>query len=281
VNPEAVLERPANASQLEIELLLLGLEQAYAADFRQCSRRLVAETVDEMLVARRLPSPAALLHESLQDPNLGRQAVAMLEASRLELFRDHAFFQLLKQRIVPWLRTYPYINVWAVQCGDASDLYSVAILLEEAGLLARSQIYATEADAERLAGARASPLAAASVRLAERNYRAIGGTRPFDTYLERADGSVAIARRLKRQIVWAQFSPDSGYSFNEFELILCRNPSSWLTQGALHTALGVITESLSLSGLLVFDAGDAQIAGVAYERLRTWGDTAHVYQRAF
>ena len=52
-----------------------------------------------------------------------------------------------------------------------SDLYSVAILLEEAGLLGRSRIYATEADAERLASAQSGLLAAASVRLAERNYR--------------------------------------------------------------------------------------------------------------
>ena len=176
VNPEAAAASPRDASQLEIELLLLGLEQAYAADFRQCSRKLVAEAVDELLAARRLPSAAALLHETLQDSNLGREAVAMLEASKLELFGDPAFFQVLKQRIIPWLRTYPYVNVWAVQCGDASDLYSVAILLEEGGLSNRSRIYATDADAERLASAQAGLLAAASVRLAERNYRMIGGT---------------------------------------------------------------------------------------------------------
>ena len=281
MNSEAALQRLGDASQLEIELLLLGLEQAYSADFRQCSRKLVAETVDELLTARRLPSAAALLHETLQDASLGRQAVAMLEASKLELFRDHAFFRLLKQRIIPWLRTYPYVNVWAVQCGDASDLYSLAILLEEAGLLGRSRIYATEADAERLAGAQAGLLAAASVRLAEHNYRTIGGAHPFDAYLERSAGSVAITRRLKRAIVWAQFSPESGYSFNEFDLIVCRNAAPWLPPDALRVALGVMSQSLSLSGLLVLDAGDRQIAGVASNRLRPWSGAADVYQRAF
>ena len=70
----------------------------------------------------------------------------MLEASRLELFGDLPFFEMVRRRIIPWLRTYPFIAVWAVQCGDASDLYSMAILLEEAGLLSRSHIYATEPD---------------------------------------------------------------------------------------------------------------------------------------
>jgi chemotaxis protein methyltransferase CheR len=209
------------------------------------------------------------------------QAPGNVSRLEIELFRGHAFFQLMQQRIVPWLRTYPYINVWVVQCGDPSDLYSMAILLEEAGLLGRSRIYATEADAERLAGAQSSVLAAAGVRLAERNYRTIGGMRSFDTYTERDGGSVAIARRLKRAIVWAQFSPDSGYTFNEFDLILCRSTSDWVLPSALRAALEVMAQSLSLSGLLAFDAGEVRIAEVASNRLRPWTGAAHVYQRTF
>jgi chemotaxis protein methyltransferase CheR len=279
VNPEAATASPRDASQLEIELLLLGLEQAYAADFRQCSRQLVAEAVDELLAARRLPSAAALLHETLQDSNLGREAVAMLEASKLELFGDPAFFQVLKQRIVPWLRTYPYVNVWALQCGDASELYSVAILLEESGLLSRSRIYATDADAGHLASAQAGRLAAASVRFGERNYQIIGGTRTFDAYLERSPSGVAIARRLKRAIVWAQFSVESGHSFNEFDLILCRNGLSRLPEGTLRNALAVMTQSLSLSGLLVIDASDREVVPLLSDRFREWSGAVHVYQR--
>lgn len=206
-------------------------------------------------------------------------AAASLEASKLELFGDLAFFQALKQRIIPWLRTYPYINVWAVQCGDASELYSVAILLEEGGLSNRLRIYATEANAERLASAQAGLLAAASVRLAERNYRMIGGTCTFDAYLERSGDSVAIARRLKRAIVWAQFSFESGHSFNEFDLILCRNALSGLPEAARRSALGVVTQSLSLSGLLVVDSNDPQIAPLLSDRFREWSGAAHVYQR--
>lgn len=279
--PEPAATRARDASQLELELLLLGLEQAYAADFRQCSRQLVAEAVDELLASRRLPSAAALLHETLQDVNLGRQAVAMLEASKLELFDGTAFFQVFTQRIIPWLRTYPYANVWAVQCGDASELYSVAILLEEGGLLNRARLYATDADAQRLASAQAGLLAAASVRLAERNYRMLGGMRAFDAYLEKSDSGVAIARRLKRAIVWAQFSIESGHSFNEFDLILCRNALAGLPAGVARSALGVMTQSLSLSGLLVVDGNDPQTASLLSDRFREWSGAGHVYQRMF
>jgi len=279
VNAGAAAASLGDASQLEIELLLLGLEQAYAADFRHCSRKLVAEAVGELLVARRLPSLAALLHEALQDSDLGRQAVAMLEASRLELFGDLAFFQAFRQRIIPWLRTYPFVSVWAAQCGDASDLYSTAILLEEEGLLSRSRIYATEADAQRLACAQAGSLAPASVRLAQRNYRMIGGMHRFDAFIEKSGGSVAIARRFKRAIVWGQFSLESGYSFNEFNLILCRDALSGVSGGVLRGALGVITQSLSLSGLLALGRSDRDAAGLLSNRFREWSDGVHVYQR--
>jgi chemotaxis protein methyltransferase CheR len=107
----------------------------------------------------------------------------------------------------------------------------------------------------------------------------IGGTRTFDAYVERSGSSVAIARRLKRAIVWAQFNIDSGYSFNEFGLILCRNALSCLPEGVLRTALGVMTQSLSLSGLLVVDGSDRHIAPLLFDRFREWSGAIHVYQR--
>jgi chemotaxis protein methyltransferase CheR len=270
---------PADASQLELELLLLGLEQAYAADFRFCPRPLAAEAVADLLAVRRLPSTAALLHETLRDPHLGRQAIAMLEASKLALFGDLAFFEVLRRRILPWLRTYPFVTVWAVQCGDASDLYSTAILLEEAGLLSRSQIYATEPDPERLSCAQAGSLAAASVRFAQHNYRKLGGTGAFDSYIERSGATVSIARRLRRAIVWGQFSLEAGYSFNEFNLILCRNGLGGLAGNALPAALQVMTRSLSLSGLLALGRDDLPAARLLSPCFREWSGAVHVHQR--
>jgi chemotaxis protein methyltransferase CheR len=280
VNGNLGAARRDDASQLEIELLLLGLEQAYAADFRHCSRKLVAEAVGELLAAHGLPSAAALLHETLHDADLGRQAVAMLEASRLELFGEPDFFQAFRQRIVPWLRTYPFVSVWAPQCGDASDLYSAAILLDGGGLLSRTRIYATDADGQRLACAQSGVLAPASVRLAERNYWMSGGVHAFDAYIEKAgDGAVAIAHRLKRAIVWAQFSLESGHSFNEFNLILCRDALSGLPDRALRGALGVMTQSLSLSGLLVLGRSDTRAAALLSDCFRTWSGEIHVHQK--
>lgn len=211
----------------------------------------------------------------------GAPHAAPADASQLELelFRDLSFFEVARVQIIPWLRTYPFVAVWAVQCGDAGDLYSTAILLEEAGLLGRSQIYATETDAQRLSCAQAGLLTAASVRFAGHSYRRLGGAGSFDSYIERSGASVAIARRLRRTIVWGQFSLETGCSFNEFNLILCRNGLVGMARSALPAALAVMTHSLFLSGLLALGGADAPAARLLSPCFRQWSGAVHVHQR--
>ena len=117
------------------------------------------------------------------------------------------------------------------------------------------------------------------MRFAEHNYRRLGGTGTFDAYIERSGASVAIARRLRRAIVWGHFSLETGYSFNEFNLILCRNALGALPAGVLPAALEVITHSLSLSGLLALGRNDAPAARLLSPCFREWSGAVHVHQR--
>ena len=67
-----------------------------------------------------------------------------------EMFRDPAFFRAVRERLVPLLRTYPRLNIWNSGCATGEEAYSTAILLTEAGLYDRCQIYATDVNARVL-----------------------------------------------------------------------------------------------------------------------------------
>ena len=57
-------------------------------------------------------------------------------------------------KVVPLLRTYPFIRVWNAGCSTGEEVYSVAILLQEEGLYERSRIYATDLNGAVLKRAR-------------------------------------------------------------------------------------------------------------------------------
>ena len=60
------------------------------------------------------------------------------------MFRDPSHFLAIRQEVVPLLKTYPSIKIWIAGCSTGEEVYSMAILLREEGLLERTIIYATD-----------------------------------------------------------------------------------------------------------------------------------------
>ena len=90
------------------------------------------------------------------------------------MFRDPPFFRALREQVVPLLRTYPSLKVWVAGCSTGEEVYSLAILLREEGLLERTLIYATDINAEALQRAEAGIYDLDRMALFSETYRAAG-----------------------------------------------------------------------------------------------------------
>jgi len=240
----------AVVENLELDLLLEGMFRAYGVDARQCHRPVVEQTISEMVRATGVSTVSALLEKALHDRDYGERAASALECCHLSLFAECDFFRGFKERVVPWLRTHPFISIWIAQCGTGAEVYALAILLEEARLYERTRIYATEEKATALAHARAGVASASCLRFSGANYRTCGGTKSLSEYFEDRNGRPVVNSALRRNIIWSEYSLTTGESFNEFNLVLCCNVVRRLTPGLQRRVYKLITESLPVFGLL-------------------------------
>ena len=96
----------------------------------------------------------------LHDPDAMERLLLDLSVSVTAMFRDPGFYQVFRETVVPLLRTYPFIRIWHAGCSTGEEVYSMAILLEEEGLLERTRIYATDINDAVLQQARAGNLSA-------------------------------------------------------------------------------------------------------------------------
>ncbi len=60
------------------------------------------------------------------------------------MLRDPSFYRIIREQVLPDLATYPFIRIWHAGCSTGEEVYSMAILLEEAQLLHKSLLYATD-----------------------------------------------------------------------------------------------------------------------------------------
>ena len=139
------------------------------------------------------------------------------------MFRDPSFYRAFRDKVVPILRTYPFVRVWNAGCSTGEETYSLAILLAEEGLAERTRMYATDINGPVLARAREGAFPLDRMRDYTENYIRAGGKRAFSDYYV-ADGERArFSPSLVENAVFAQHNLVSDRSFNDFHVIVCRN----------------------------------------------------------
>lgn len=192
-------------------------------DFREYSysslRRRVARAVEDA----RAGSVAGLHLRLKSDDRLLVDLIQTLTVHTTAMFRDPAFFRVFREKVVPVLRTYPFLRLWVAGCSTGEEVYSLAILLREEGLTQRFRIYATDVSDPVLESARAGIFPLSAMQEYSRNYQQAGGTRPFTEYFTADSSSVVFHSSLRENVVFGTHNLVSDASFNEFHVILCRN----------------------------------------------------------
>src|SRR4051812_37634483 len=136
------ISQPANAvEEVEVSLLLEGLHRLFGYDFRQYAPKSIRRRVLEILAAENLTSVSALQDRVFRDHDMLNRLVSSLSIQVSEFFRDPDFFRAFREKAIPLLRTYPQIRIWHAGCATGEEVYSMAILLEEEGLLSKSLLY--------------------------------------------------------------------------------------------------------------------------------------------
>jgi chemotaxis protein methyltransferase CheR len=241
---------PPSSTEIELRLLMEAIYLRYSYDFRDYSGASQKRRVMHALTQFDCPTISDLQARVLHDPSMFHQLLQYLTIPVSEMFRDPAFFLALRQQVVPHLATYPSIKVWIAGCSTGEEVYSLAILLREEGLLDRTLIYATDINPQSLEKARQGIFSLSSIRGHTANYQQAGGKRSFSDYYTAAYSAAIFDKSLRDNITFADHSLATDSVFSETQLVLCRNVLIYFNRKLQDRALGLFHESLGRRGFL-------------------------------
>ncbi|MDB5869970.1 MAG: protein-glutamate O-methyltransferase CheR, partial [Polaromonas sp.] len=196
------------------------------------------------------PTISTLQSRMLHDPAVFLQLLQYLTIPVSEMFRDPSFFLALRQHVIPHLRTYASLKVWIAGCSTGEEVYSLAILLREEGLLERSLIYATDINPASLDKARQGIFPLHSIKGHTANYQKAGGKRAFSDYYTAAYDGAIYDKSLAGNITFADHSLATDSVFSETQLVLCRNVLIYFNKRLQDRAFGLFHESLGHRGFM-------------------------------
>lgn len=235
---------------IELRALLEAVYLRWQHDFRQYATASLRRRLRQAMTALGCTRLSQLQDRVLRDGDAFDRLLQFLTVQVSEMFRDPAYFRALREQVLPELRTYPSLKVWVAGCSNGEEVWSLAILLHEEGLLERSIVYATDINPRALARAQAGVFDRDTMPLASRNYLAAGGHASLAAYCTAAYGGVLFDRQLKRQVVFADHSLATDAVFSEVHLVSCRNVLIYFDTPLQNRAVGLFRDSLVRHGFL-------------------------------
>jgi len=247
---EKVTGSYAELEKIEIDLLLQGIYAWCGYDFRHYAYNAIRRRIWRRVHAEKLSSITGLLEKCLHDPSCLSRLILDFSVSATEMFRNPSFFRSFREKVVPFLRTYPSIRIWHAGCSTGEEVYSMAILLDEEGLNEKAKIYATDINAEALKAAKTGTFPLSSMKKYTNNYMHAGGQKAFSDYYTVTDNRARFHPYLVRNVVFAQHNLVTDESFNEFHVILCRNVLIYFDKSLQQKVHHLFYRSLSMLGIL-------------------------------
>ena len=235
----------------ELEILLNQLVQSYGYDFSNYARASLKRRVNRLLLMDRFSSFAEFLYRIKTDAEYFSRVVQELTVTVTEMFRDPRLFKAIRDEVLPVLSTHPFIRIWHAGSSTGEEVYSMAILLKEANLLERSLIYATDINAAVVENIRKGVFPMSYMKQYSENYILSGGKSDFSKYYTAKYEWAKFDSSLSSKMIASTHNLVSDRSFNEFQLILCRNVMIYFDKPLQDRVLTLFDESLEKLGFLV------------------------------
>ena len=195
------------------------------------------------------------------------------------MFRDPEVYLALRQQVVPYLKTYPFIKVWHAGCATGEEVYSTAIILKEEGFNNHATIFATDFNDHALQKAREGIFSQNRMQQYTRHYQQAGGQNSFADYYHAQYEYARMNSALKENITFANHNLVTDGVFSEMHLIFCRNVLIYFDRTLQNRVLQLLYNSLVHGGFLCIGNNETIEFSSVKEKFRIVDENAKIYQK--
>jgi chemotaxis protein methyltransferase CheR len=171
------------------------------------------------------------------------------------------------------------VRLWFPACSTGEDVYTVASILFEEGLLDRCMIYATDASDMALAHARVGVYQVNSLEEFANDYRLSGGRGSIAEFCDWTEGNVQFKDDLQRQIIFSTHSLATDASLNEFHAVVARGVLPQFSKSLQYRVHNLFLQSLTRFGFICLSSAESLHATPHEGAFRKVDEVFPIYRR--
>ncbi|WP_158826265.1 CheR family methyltransferase [Mucilaginibacter lacusdianchii] len=215
----------------------------------------------------------------VNEPSFFQYFLEEITVNVTEMFRDPLFYKAINQQVLPYLSTFQHIKIWSAGCSTGEEVYSMAILLQEAGLRKKSFIYGTDINTEVLKEAKRGIYSLRKIKSYAENYQYSGLPGTITDHFTMLYDAATIHTELKQNTLFSVHNLISDGVFNEFQMISCRNVFIYFESELQEKVLDLFYKSLCPLGFLCLGSKEAIRSDAFRKRFKVINSKENIYQK--
>jgi chemotaxis protein methyltransferase CheR len=267
-----------NISTAQINELVDLIKKIHGFDFSQYSKASFKRRVVRIMQLKKLDY-VDLKQALVNDEDFFYEFLKEITVNVTEMFRDPLFYKSLYTDVVPYLASYQHIKLWSAGCSTGEEVYSLAILLQEAGLKNKYFIYGTDVNADVLNVARKGIYTLRKIKGFAESYQLTGLPGSVTDHFTMMYDAATVRTELKQNTLFSLHNLISDQVFNEFQLISCRNVFIYFEQELQERILDLFYRSLCPYGFLCLGSKETIRSDSFKSKFKVINRKENIYQK--
>lgn len=263
----------------QLEEVIDLVKGIYGFDFTDYTKASLRRRVSRIMMLKKM-SFYDLKHLLVNDKeNFFQHFLEEITVNVTEMFRDPTFYKAVNAQVMPYLSTYQHIKAWVAGCSSGEEAYSLAVLLNMAGLTKKSFIYGTDVNTEVLKEARKGIYSLRKIKSYAENYQMAGLEGSITDHFTILYDAATIHNELKQNTLFSVHNLVSDGVFNEFQLISCRNVFIYFEISLQEKILELFYQSLAPHGFLCLGSKETIRSDRFKTKFRAVNQKENIYQK--
>ncbi len=263
----------------EAEEIISEIYDCSGYDFSNYSLPSLIRRIQRYVDLKKITSTDDLFDFMNSDSALLNEFIEEITVNLTEMFRDPSFFKVLRENVLPELKKNIPIKIWHAGCSTGEEVYSMAIILKEKGLLDDCIIYATDINQSVLDTARKGIYSLDNIKLYEQNYRESEAEGNFKEYYEVKNGEAVFQSYLSEKIIFSSHNLVSDSVFNQFDLVVCRNVLIYFNKELQSEVLQTFYKSLKPDGFLALGSKESLLFTSIYSFMEEFSPKFKIWRK--
>jgi chemotaxis protein methyltransferase CheR len=254
------------------------VKKIYGFDFGSYTKASLKRRITRIMQLKKLQF-YDLRHILVNDNAFFQQFLEEITVNVTEMFRDPSFYKAFNKQVVPYLASYQHSKMWCAGCSSGEEAYSLAILMQQAGLRKKSFIYGTDINTECLKEARKGIYSLRKIKSYAENYQLTGLEGSITDHFTILYDAATIHSELKQNTLFSVHNLVSDNVFNEFQLITCRNVFIYFEIALQDRILDLFYNSLAPLGFLCLGAKETIRTESFKKKFKVINQKENIYQK--